>query len=512
MSTPPPHGTQAIQRAFALLRAVADSARPLPLAELSRRVGLRPPTAHRILGALVAEGLLDRVERVERDGAGMGYCVGRRARALGALAPLAGQQKPPRTTPFFARELEHHASFGWRDWSGVAGATSYEPTYHREYWAIRNAAAIIDVSPLYKYEIRGPQAEALANRIFTRDFRKCRPGQIMYTCWLDDDGKLLQDGNVVRLAPDRFRVTAAHPTLRWFQDCGYGIDAEVVEVTEDYAALSVQGPRSRAVLVAAAGDSAHAERLAELPYFRAAEADIAGCPVLVTRTGFTGDLGYEVWIAPADAEAVWDALLHHGEAHGAMPVGLVAMDQARVEAGLVLIDIDFVSAAHALLEGRKSAPHEMGLAWTVKASPDRDFVGRAALERAVADSFRTGLVGIEVPWMELERVHAPYGLRPLNPHHPPSREPGALYAPDGADGGRQVGQVTSQAFSPLLKKQVGLASVDGRFAEPGTTLELEMVVDYKRVRANARVAKLPFYDPPHKRGDVTIDEVPGARA
>jgi aminomethyltransferase len=502
MPTPPPHGTQAIQRAFALLRAVAEADRPLPLAELARRLGLRPPTAHRILGALVAEGLVERVDRPERDGAGLGYRVGRRARSLAAKAPLHGHQKPPRTTPFFAREVEHHASFGWRDWSGFVGATSYEPTYHREYWAIRNSAALIDVSPLFKYELRGPHAEALANRIFTRDFRKCRPGQVMYTCWLDDDGKLLQDGNVVRLAPDRFRVTAAHPTLRWFQDCGAGLDAEVVEVTDELAALSVQGPTSRDVLAAAAGGGEHAERIRALPYFRAAESSIAGRAVLVTRTGFTVDLGYEVWMPPRDAEAVWDALLSAGEAYGAMPVGLVAMDQARVEAGLVLIDIDFVSASHALLEGRKSAPHEMGLGWTVKLAPDRDFVGRAALERAIEHGFRTSLVGVEVPWMELERVHAQFGLRPQNALHPPSRDPAALYLPGGGEGGRQVGQVTSQAFSPLLKKQVALASVDGPYAEPGTPLELEMVVDYKRVRADARVAKLPFFDPPRKRADV----------
>jgi aminomethyltransferase len=184
-----------------------------------------------------------------------------------------------------------------------------------------------------------------------------------------------------------------------------------------------------------------------------------------------------------------------------MPVGLVAMDQARVEAGLVLIDIDFVSAAHALLEGRKSAPHEMGLGWTAKIAPDRDFVGRAALEAAIAAGFRTRLVGVEVPWMELERVHARHGLRPQNALHPPSRDPAALYAVGVTESDRQIGQVTSQAFSPLLKKQVALASIDARFAEPGTPLELEMVVDYKRVRAHGRVTKLPFFDPPRKRGD-----------
>jgi aminomethyltransferase len=480
-----PEGTQAIQRALHLLDELARGARDRGLGELAGALGLTKPTAHRILAALEAGGL---VARSPRDSA---YRLGLGAADLAEAALRQRGGSLPRATPFRRRILERSISHAWRDWSGYLCPLTYDVGYLREYWAVRSAAGLIDVSPLYKYEVRGPQARALLQRVATRDLAGLRPGRVAYSAWCDDAGKVLQDGNVVCLAEDRFRLTAAHPTGRWLEDCGLGLDAEVVDMSTRLAALALQGPRSRAILEAACSAP---EAVRALGYFGAMHTTIAGAEVGITRTGFTGDLGYELWLDPRAAEPVWDALFAAGDPHGLLPVGLDALDVLRIEAGLVLIDVDFVAAHQSLLERRKSTPDEIGLGWTAKLVDGNEFVGRPAIERERARGSAWALVGIEVPWLELERVYGGLGLRPLTPGQSPVRKPAPLFVQ-----GRQVGQVTSQVFSPLLKRQIAIASVDGAHAALGTELELEAVVDVRRVTFRARVAALPFFDPPAKR-------------
>ncbi len=423
---------------------------------------------------------------IERDDAGRYRAASHR---LGGLAPEA-RAGAPRLSPFHERLAALNQSFLWRDWSGTVSPTCYEPTAEREYTALRNTAGLIDVSPLYKVEFVGPDAEAATNRIFTRDVRKCRELQVMYTCWCDDEGKLLQDGNLVRLGPDHFRMTTADPSLAWFEDACAGFDVEVRDVTDDVAALALQGPQAARVLNAAIEGAG----IEELRFFRGCAARLGDAEILVTRTGFTGDLGYEIWL-PADAAIEsWDLLVEAGRPYGALPAGLQALDQTRIEAGLVLIEVDFVNAAHAVLDGRRSSPYEAGLGWTVKLVPGNDFIGRPALEAEAARGSAWALVGVEVSWLELEVAYATKGLRPTVVGEEPDRSPHPVYR--GRD---QVGQVTSQFFSPLLKRHIGLATVRADASAVGTALELDLLVDTVKVRVEARVASLPFFDPERKR-------------
>ncbi len=377
----------------------------------------------------------------------------------------------------------------WREWSGYLSAVTYEHSFEREYFAIRDSAALIDVSPLFKYDVRGPQAQQLVNRIVCRDVSRMQDGQIVYTPWCDDDGKVVDDGTVWRMAPERYRITAADSSLRWFQDCGVGLEAEVRDRSGSLAALAIQGPKSREVLLQVAG----ADELETLGFYRMAQGEIGESPVTITRTGYTGDLGYELWFAPDHASLVWNRLMQAGQPLGLRPAGLAALDLARIEAGLLLIEVDYVSSLKALTERRKSTPYELGLGWTV-ALDGPDFVGRRALLRNHARGAEWALVGLEVEWSELDRLYSSFDLAPQV-----AGRATRMAAPVYRDG-IQVGQATSLAFSPLLKRYIALASVRSEFSSIGEALELEMTVEYRRSRASARVSRKPFYDPPHKRG------------
>jgi aminomethyltransferase len=313
----------------------------------------------------------------------------------------------PISTPFHSRAAARCQSYDWRNWAGYLAVSVYEMSHEREYYAIRNAAALIDVTPLFKYEISGPDAARLVDRIITRDAKKCAIGQVMYTPWCDERGKMIDDGTVSRLSENHFRLTSADPNLRWFQDCGYGFEVNVTDVSADLAALSVQGPKSRELLrqVVTGAD------LASLKFFRLTRGQIAGFPVTITRTGYTGDLGYELWVSPQHAEALWDVLMEKGKDYGAMPVGMVAMDIARVEAALLLGDVDYVSSHKAVTETRKSSPLEAGLEWAVKFDKG-DFVGRQALLAEKKRGPKWKFFGLEVNWDELEALYAAADLPP----------------------------------------------------------------------------------------------------
>ncbi|MFQ5921561.1 MAG: aminomethyltransferase family protein [Anaerolineales bacterium] len=391
----------------------------------------------------------------------------------------------PIPTPFHPRTSELSNSIEWREWSGYWSAVTYEHTHEREYFAIRSSAALIDVSPLFKYDIMGPQAAAVVDRIVPRDVSHCKVGQILYSPWCDDVGKVVDDGTVWRLAEDRFRITAADPSLRWFQDCGAGLEADVVDVSSSLAALALQGPNARQILLRTAGAE-------DLKYYYLTQGEIGGAPVTITRTGYTGDLGYELWMDSADALEVWDRVILAGADYGLLPAGLAALDVARIEAGLLLIEVDYVSSLKALTESRKSSPFELGLGWTV-ALDAGDFVGRRALLDEVARGSEWSLVGLEVLWSDLDRLYAAYDLAPQVAGRA-SRNPSPVYI-----GERQVGQATSMAFSPLLKTYLGLATIEQNYASLGQAVELEMTVEYQRTRVPAQVSRKPFYDPPHKR-------------
>ena len=394
----------------------------------------------------------------------------------------------PRPSPFHARTAELCESYAWKDWAGYHAVCRFGDCHEREYLAVRHGSALIDVSPLYKYEVRGPGAAALLARVTVRDVTKQKVGVVSYTCWCDDHGKVLDDGTVTRLDEEHFRMTAAEPTLAWLARHARGLEVELEDVSERLACLAVQGPTSRALLASLCDAD-----LDGLRFFRATGARFeGGFEGVVTRTGYTGDLGYEVWVDAGDALALYDACLAAGRDHGARPTGLDALDVARIEAGFVLLDVDYFSARHCMIEARKSTPTELGLDWMLRL--DRDpFVGREALQRERENGSEWALVGLDMDVVELEELYDEVGL-PLGLPGGASRDSVPVYS-----GGRQVGYATSRAWSPTLKRYLALATVEAGHAKEGTELRVEATVEHHRHTIGARVARRPFFDPERKK-------------
>jgi len=393
-----------------------------------------------------------------------------------------------RTTPFHPRTGPLSEGQAWRRWAGYVVASSYELSHEREYHAIRNSAALFDVSPLYKYLVTGRDARRLLDHVVTRNIAKAKVGQVLYTPWCDAEGKQIDDGTISVLDEQTFRMTAADPTLRWLHLNASGLDVSITDVSEKTAALSLQGPSSRAILQIAA------ERdLSALKYFRHTQAHIRGIPVTISRTGYTGDLGYEIWVDSPQAVALWDALIDSGTPYGITPAGMLALDVARIEAGLLLIEVDYFSSRHALIEMQKSSPLELGLGWTVATDKDR-YNGKDALdaERRRGPSWQ--FTGMTVDWDSLEKLYADVGLPPRLPSQA-WRVSVPIYDP----GGRQVGYATSGGWSPLLKQYMALVHLESSSASPGTQLRMEITVEHRRKQATAHVTPLPFFNPERKR-------------
>ena len=378
-------------------------------------------------------------------------------------------------------------SLNYREWSGYYAASSYEGHHEHEYNAIRNAAALIDVSPLFKYSVTGADAARLVDRVITRDVSKMSVGQVFYTPWCDEHGHVIDDGTVTRLGETRFRWTAADPSLRWFRQNSAGLDVHVEDVSEELAALALQGPTSARVLRAAS--DADIDRL---KYFRVTSGVIGGVRVEISRTGYTGDLGYEIWIPSAHAVTVWDALMQAGKPFDIKPAGMLALDVARVEAGLLLIDVDFFSSRKALIDGQRYTPYEMGLGRLVNADKAR-FVGQLALRREVEAGPRRQIVGLQIDWRAVERIYEAAGLAPAV-GATASRIPVPVYK-----GTKQVGKATTTTWSPVLKRMLALATIDRPHYAIGSTLDMEMTVEAIRHRVPATVAPTPFFNPPRKR-------------
>jgi aminomethyltransferase len=392
----------------------------------------------------------------------------------------------PVGTPFHDRTLPLCESLNYRDWAGYFAPSSYEPLHEHEYNAIRNATALIDVSPLFKYLVTGRDAARLVDRIITRDAVKLQPGQVVYTPWCDEHGRVIDDGTVTRLEEQRFRWTAADPSLRWISRQAAGLDVNVEDISERTAALALQGPTSASLLRTVAEAD-----IDTLKYFRATTGTIAGRPVGISRTGYTGDLGYEVWIDREDAGAVWDAIMNAGPAFGLRPTGLLALDVARIEAGLLLIDVDFFSIRKALTRSQYYSPFEMGLDRLVDLSK-ASFIGRAALAREFARGPQRRIVGVAVDWPDVERLYEAVGLPPLA-QATASRVAVPVFA-----GSRQVGRMTSSTWSPVLKQMIGLATIESAFSGPGTRIEVEHTVDAVRQRVHATTVATPFFNPKRK--------------
>jgi aminomethyltransferase len=357
--------------------------------------------------------------------------------------------------------------------------------HEHEYNAIRNAAALIDVSPLFKYVVSGRDAETLVNRVITRDVTQMSAGQVFYTPWCDEHGHVIDDGTVSRLGEQRFRWTAAEPNLRWFTQNAQGLEVTIDDVSESLAALALQGPTAAQVLRACSDIDVD-----RLRYFRVTSGRLGGVPVDVSRTGYTGDLGYEIWMSAGDAFAVWDALVAVGRSYDLLPAGMLALDVARVEAGLLLIDVDFVGSKKALIPDQKFTPYELGLGRLVDLDKPA-FVGRSAL-RGTARAPRRRVVGLEIDWSDVETIYDRAGLPPVAPSAA-SRTPVPVM-----DGGHQVGRATTTAWSPTLKRLIAIACIDSTHAGEGTRLRFEISIEGIRHFVGATVVRTPFFNPARK--------------
>jgi aminomethyltransferase len=392
-------------------------------------------------------------------------------------------------TAFFPRQEELNTKMAWGDWSGWFSVPVYADFHDIEYSAIREAAAVIDISPLYKYEIRGADAQRLLDRVMTRDMTKLRVDRVFYAPWCDEEGKVLDDGTIARLGDATYRVTAADPSYRWFVLNSTGLDVEIDDVSDRTAALALQGRLSREVLQDATGQD-----WTDVRYFGRRPTQIAGVEVDVTRTGYTGDRGYELWMPADGALAVWDRIFDVGERYGIYPVGIAAMDVARVEAGLILIEAEYTSARHAVAPEQQYSPYELGFEPLVDLGKATDFTGRRALraEHAAGGPSRR-LVGLELDWLGIERMFAKHGQAPaISPFV--HRAPVPVYKE-----GKQVGRATSITWGTTIKTMVGFGSVDRAHAKPGTRLSVEWSVEGERGKVAATVVPLPFLELDRKR-------------
>ena len=399
----------------------------------------------------------------------------------------------PVGTAFHERTLALCQSLNFKEWSGYYTVSAYEMTHEHEYNAIRNSSALIDVTPLFKYQVIGRDATRLVNRVIARDITKVAVDQVIYCCWCDPVGKVIDDGTITRLGENEYRWTAADPSLRWFRQNALGLDVHIEDISETTVALALQGPTSGKLLHAVADAN-----VAGLKYFRVTHGKIAGVPVDISRTGYTGDLGFEIWIPWKSAIKVFDELMNKGRAFDIQPAGMIALDIARIEAGLILIEVDYISSKRALIDQQKYTPGEIGLGKLVDLKKE-SFVGRDAL----ADEVKRGgparlLVGLEINWGEVEALYEKIGMAPQVPATA-SRVAVPVYR-----AGRQVGKATSTTWSPTLKRMIALASVSRESAAVGNTLSMELTVEAVRKSVSAKIVPLPFFNPPRKTGPLVL--------
>jgi aminomethyltransferase len=395
-----------------------------------------------------------------------------------------------RLTPLHSRTGALCKGSRWEEWSGFLAARMYALDHLHEYNAIRSGCALFDVSPLLKYDIRGRDAHALMDRVVVRDVSSCRIGQVLYTTWCDDDGKVIDDGTLSRLSEDHFRMTSAVRALHWLQDNAVGLDVEIEDVSEQYAAVSLQGPTSRDLL-----RRLGATELEGLRFFRCTQGHVAGVSALISRTGYTGDLGYELFVRPDDAEKIWDSITELGDDYQMCQAGTVALDLARIEAGLLLLDADFVSAAQTMFDVQKTSPYDLGLHWMVDLDKEF-FVGQSALRREKEVGSRWNTVGLELDVTALEKFYAKYDM-PLHLPHQAWSDAVPVYADEAQT--QHIGRGTSGMWSSTLKKYIVMARLKPEYAKLGKRIFIEEMIEAVSHSVPATVVKMPFFDPPRKK-------------
>lgn len=395
-----------------------------------------------------------------------------------------------RHTPFHERVAAANQTSLWSHWNGHLVVDKYQMSEKWEYVAIRNAVGVYDSSPIYKYRITGPDAERFLGGVLARDPRRCKPGQAQYTIWCDDRGYVNEDGILFRHSADEFLLTAAEPNLSYFQNLIGHDRVEFEEVSEHWGSLAVQGPRAHAVL------SQLAPEVSRLGFSELTPAKLGDASVWISRTGFTGDLGYEVFCDAGDALDVWDAIFEVGTPHGMLPLGQIAIVMSRIEAGLLLVHTDFDISRLAENDEHRSTPLELGLGWMLAGIDDdtRPFIGRRAIVRERAeDTSRWKMMGLMVDPYDYHRKYTDDGMVPPK-DHTPVHEDMMVYDDDV----QRVGYATSFMYSPVLQRHIALARVRPEVAKVGTHLNLEFTINHRYVQVGAEVARNPMYTPARK--------------
>lgn len=395
----------------------------------------------------------------------------------------------PIPTPFFPRTSTLCHSMKWKEWAGYYAVCSYDTLHDPEYYAFRNSAGLLDVSPLFKYRVNGSGAAAFLSRIMVRNINKLEVGRVSYCCWCNDDGKVIDDGTVMRRSENEFFVTSADPSYSWFSRFLRGYDVVLEDISDQVAGLALQGPTSRDILKQVCDAD-----LDTLKFFSTRKAKADGYEVHVSRTGYTGDLGYEIWVENEHALKLWDAIMKAGKNYDLRPAGLDALDVTRVEAGLILKDVDYFNALHALTADRMSSPYELSLGWTVDLNRD-PFNGQAALQAEKTQGSKWAIVGLDINWPQLEELYYKCGLPPVIGSHA-WRSSVPIYT--GKDKQTQAGYATSGTWSPILKKNIALATIEKKYDQLGSELQFEVTVEHKRYTVSAIVSKSQFYNPDHK--------------
>jgi aminomethyltransferase len=395
-----------------------------------------------------------------------------------------------KTTPFYERLSGLNQSGLWGHWAGYLSALRYDMSAKHEYFAVRNSAGYFDTSPLFKYWIRGKDAERFLAGVMTRDIRSCKPGHAQYTVWCDDRGYVIEDGVIFRHADNEYFMTAARPNLGYLSDLVGRLDVTIDDVSDEYGILAVQGPRSREILRRLAPD------VERLRYFDLTPAKIGAAPVTVSRTGYTGDLGFEVFVGADDALGVLDAIIEAGAGHGFRPFGEDALLMTRIEAGLVLIDVEFSSSRLAYTDHDRVTPRELGFGWMLRKidSDDRAFIGRNALIREARDkTSRWSTVGLVVDWRHYQDLYTGAGLIPPKDETPLEWE-SMLY--DRA--GNRIGYATSLMYSPVLQRHIAMARVHPDHGTVGSTVDVELTINHEYRTVRAEVARMPLFNPTRK--------------
>ncbi|QEG21907.1 aminomethyltransferase family protein [Mariniblastus fucicola] len=402
----------------------------------------------------------------------------------------------PKTTPFHQRTDALNQTRIWKNWSGYLVAPQYQYSISTEYYSIRNSVSLLDTSPLFKYRFSGSDSVALLRHALARDVGKCKIGHAQYNVWCDEKGFVVQDGVIMRVDENEFLLTAAEPALRYFRQIARtkGLNASTVQdVSEAYGILALQGPHTHNVI------SKLTDAATPLGYFQIAQTELQNRPVTISRTGYTGDLGYEIWIRSEDAIAVWDAITEAGADYNLTPVGTTALKMARVEAGLLLMDVDFESSRFAWVDAQRETPIELGFGWMFRNLQDdkRDFIGREAIEVEISrQTNRWTTVGLAIDWHDYERVHFKAGISP--PKYELYREETMSLYRRGEAEWDYAGYASSFLFSSLLKKPIAIAKLPIDLATPGTEVDLELSVIKKPVNVLARVTDMPFFNPDRK--------------